>query len=76
MKKKRAYGDMKCTEGADGNEAERSLRNIPYGIQVDSNQDVLDFMFSSNLEPGRKSVSTFDFSTLYTPFLMTNLSVI
>ena len=23
-------------------------------------------MFSSNLEPGRKSVSTFDFSTLYT----------
>ena len=33
---------------------------------IDSNQDVLDFMFSSNLEPGRKSVSTFDFSTLYT----------
>ena len=33
---------------------------------IDSNQDVLDFMFSSNLESGRKSVSTFDFSTLYT----------
>ena len=33
---------------------------------IDSNQDVLDFMFSSNLKPGRKSVSTFDFSTLYT----------
>ena len=33
---------------------------------IDNNQDVLDFMFSSNLEPGRKSVSTFDFSTLYT----------
>ena len=33
---------------------------------IDSNQDVLDFMFSNNLESGRKSVSTFDFSTLYT----------
>ena len=33
---------------------------------IDSNQEVLDFMFQNNLCAGRKSITTFDFSTLYT----------
>jgi hypothetical protein len=33
---------------------------------IDSNQDVLDFMFENNFMSGRKSITTFDFSTLYT----------
>ena len=33
---------------------------------IDSNKDVLDFMFNNNMCAGRKSICTFDFSTLYT----------
>ena len=33
---------------------------------IDSNKDVLDFIFENNNISGRKSISTFDFSTLYT----------
>ena len=33
---------------------------------IDSSQDVLDFMFQNNLCQGSKSITTFDFSTLYT----------
>ena len=33
---------------------------------IDSNSDVLDFMFDNNLYSGRKGLTTFDFSTLYT----------
>ena len=33
---------------------------------IDSNVDILDFMFNSNLCSGRKDITTFDFSTLYT----------
>ena len=32
---------------------------------LDSNSDVLQFMFNSNLYSGYKSLTTFDFSTLY-----------
>ena len=33
---------------------------------IDSNSDVLQFMFNSNLYSGYKSLTTFDFSTVYT----------
>ena len=33
---------------------------------IDSNSDVLQFMFNSNLYSGYKSLTTFDFSTMYT----------
>ena len=38
---------------------------------INSNSDVLQFMFNSNLYSGYKSLTTFDFSTLYTfiPYL-------
>ena len=45
---------------------------------IDSNSDVLQFMFNSNLDSGYKSLTTFDFSTLYTsiphPQLKDNLN--
>jgi hypothetical protein len=33
---------------------------------IDNNSDVLDFMFENNFISGSKSISTFDFSTLFT----------
>ena len=33
---------------------------------IDNNSDVLDFMFENNFISGNKSISTFDFSTLFT----------
>ena len=33
---------------------------------IESNKDILDFMFENNFRYGRKSISTFDFSTLFT----------
>ena len=45
---------------------------------INSNSDVLQFMFNSNLYSGYKSLTTFDFSTLYTsiphPQLKDNLN--
>ena len=35
-------------------------------LVIDSNSNVLDFMFNNNLYSGRKGLTTFDFSTLYT----------
>lgn len=42
---------------------------------IDSNVDVLDFMFNSNLCSGRKDITTFDFSTLYTSISHDQLKV-
>ena len=59
------YCLQKCLKVAKNHSVNRFYPRNDFYV-IDSNKDPLDFMFKNNLMYCRKSISTFDFSTLFT----------